>query len=557
MTKPTKWHMHLAKTQISLGIRPVWSVFAVHMKKAWVLSYPLSAQQSLWSVWADAQADLSLRWVHSHFVRFDMKWLILHILFKVLNPGNHIAKRCPEHGSISFIHCKHAVPLGRRYRHLRKIMEERARLELLKDCLFRIKMATTFVNDLESLVLAEYRTVYGITHDCSKDVHLSKLCCLNALCEDLRTQVGHWYCIKQKLHTNRWLQPIFGALYFQLQNVRDMLNHLRDKTIYWLEKLILTGLQVFAHGDVENVTHEMIWNITRGLEDFNNVLKSINTSSTSKSFISACHLSQTSEMSPFDVTITNSYADVAERIRAIPFTRVLNILANERSKYAALEAHRFFTTNDEFIKVLYSGKLPDFVWTEETKNSLDRQDRDTSDYHTATGSMTSLSAAVLKVGSIKAPDLSNLISPLVEVARKEHSFAEHFLLIVCNSTNLLRRNDNSQRSRRPVKASQSVSFGRPPRGHSETPVLSRSDSGRKSVSWGDSADSSIRSQLISRYMDMYWNNFGANLSTIFFELNWDKQKTMHQSEIGSLLICNTTVIALIKHMMEHVCLKGR
>ena len=25
MTKPTKWHMHPAKTQISLGIRPVWS----------------------------------------------------------------------------------------------------------------------------------------------------------------------------------------------------------------------------------------------------------------------------------------------------------------------------------------------------------------------------------------------------------------------------------------------------------------------------------------------------------------------------------------------------
>ena len=36
-----------AKTQISLGIRPVWSVFAVHMKKAWLLSYPLSAQRRL------------------------------------------------------------------------------------------------------------------------------------------------------------------------------------------------------------------------------------------------------------------------------------------------------------------------------------------------------------------------------------------------------------------------------------------------------------------------------------------------------------------------------
>ena len=36
-----------AKTQIRLGICPVWSVFAVCIKKAWVLSYPLSEQQRL------------------------------------------------------------------------------------------------------------------------------------------------------------------------------------------------------------------------------------------------------------------------------------------------------------------------------------------------------------------------------------------------------------------------------------------------------------------------------------------------------------------------------
>ena len=39
-------------------------VFAVRMKKARVVSYPLSAQRRLWSDWADAQADLSLRWAH-------------------------------------------------------------------------------------------------------------------------------------------------------------------------------------------------------------------------------------------------------------------------------------------------------------------------------------------------------------------------------------------------------------------------------------------------------------------------------------------------------------
>ena len=50
-------------------------VFAVCLKKAWVLSYPLSAQQRLWSDLADAQADLNLRWAHTHFVGFVMSWL--------------------------------------------------------------------------------------------------------------------------------------------------------------------------------------------------------------------------------------------------------------------------------------------------------------------------------------------------------------------------------------------------------------------------------------------------------------------------------------------------
>ena len=67
MIKPTKWPVRPAKTQVSLGIRPVWSIFADRMKKPWVLSYPLSAQRRLWSVWVDAQADPSLHWAHRSF----------------------------------------------------------------------------------------------------------------------------------------------------------------------------------------------------------------------------------------------------------------------------------------------------------------------------------------------------------------------------------------------------------------------------------------------------------------------------------------------------------
>ena len=51
-------------------------VFAVRMKKAQVVSYPLSAQRRLWSDWADAQSDLSLRWAHTHFLGFIMSRVI-------------------------------------------------------------------------------------------------------------------------------------------------------------------------------------------------------------------------------------------------------------------------------------------------------------------------------------------------------------------------------------------------------------------------------------------------------------------------------------------------
>ena len=55
----------LRKTQISLGIRPLWSESLLCAQ--WVAkdSVLLQADSEDWSDWADAQADLSLRWAHS------------------------------------------------------------------------------------------------------------------------------------------------------------------------------------------------------------------------------------------------------------------------------------------------------------------------------------------------------------------------------------------------------------------------------------------------------------------------------------------------------------
>ena len=67
-TKPTKWHVHPAKTQIRLGIRPVWSESSVGSSAPTISSCRRWIKD--WSDWTDAQADPSLRWVHGSFCWF-------------------------------------------------------------------------------------------------------------------------------------------------------------------------------------------------------------------------------------------------------------------------------------------------------------------------------------------------------------------------------------------------------------------------------------------------------------------------------------------------------
>ena len=81
-------------------------VFTVCMKKAWVLSYPLSAQQRLRSAWADAQADLSLRWAHMPFCRF------CHALARIYYEGSDQDTHLHHLIKTFFVHLKGLHILG-------------------------------------------------------------------------------------------------------------------------------------------------------------------------------------------------------------------------------------------------------------------------------------------------------------------------------------------------------------------------------------------------------------------------------------------------------------
>ena len=66
-------------------------IFAVRMKKAWVLNYLLSAQRRLWSDWADAQADLSLPWAYTQFAGFVTSQLKFRFFVRCLNACMYVS----------------------------------------------------------------------------------------------------------------------------------------------------------------------------------------------------------------------------------------------------------------------------------------------------------------------------------------------------------------------------------------------------------------------------------------------------------------------------------
>ena len=76
-------------------------VFAVRSIDRYGPKVSSCRQLRLWSDWADAQADLSLRWAHSHFVGFVMRWLTY--LFCVFSHPNTVILICLKSG---LVHCE-------------------------------------------------------------------------------------------------------------------------------------------------------------------------------------------------------------------------------------------------------------------------------------------------------------------------------------------------------------------------------------------------------------------------------------------------------------------
>ena len=68
MTKPTKWHVRPAKTQISMGIHPVWSEFSL---SAW---RKLGSLATRWTCSEDSDQTRQMPRLGAHAISLVLSW---------------------------------------------------------------------------------------------------------------------------------------------------------------------------------------------------------------------------------------------------------------------------------------------------------------------------------------------------------------------------------------------------------------------------------------------------------------------------------------------------
>ncbi|GAB1599547.1 uncharacterized protein LOC115219716 isoform X2 [Argonauta hians] len=476
--------------------------------------------------------------------------------FRIVCPGRHACKRSFDHSGLNITHCRDGVGLGKYYLQLQKIMEKRAWLEFTHDWMYRVKSALLFIQELESMVYTEYCTLYDIMHNKQLPQEIeSKLCGLNSICEDLRVHSNHWNSIQQRIRTQQWMQPVLSSVYPELKMLKKVFFQLQDATIWWIHKLIKIGLVVFSHSQMSHVSNEVFWSVARGLEDFNSIVTSANLNSFHDN--SRIIFKDPNLMALWNSIMINSkfhHLPSLNTITPVSLNHTLNCFANQRCRYATFDTHRFLTKSDEFIDNLDIGAHSGFVWNDASSNILSTVSSESVDCPTTNGGSASLSTVILNMNPLKTPDLSILMSPLTDFVRREQEFAEKFLSVICNSTNFLRP-DTSNSSSTP-KESKSVSVNRlTARRFSGTPVLSRTDSRRKTVSWGDTANSSLKSQLVASYLENIWENFGNNFLHLLYEPAWNGERSLMRTDVGSLYLVNDALVLMLCRMIYHGIVK--
>jgi len=224
--------------------------------------------------------------------------------------------------------------------------------------------------------------------------------------DELRIHLARWSTVRRRLLADRRLRADLPTIWNTLDVSCRRLGDLSRSAIKWTRRLIRIGFRVLAHGDLDRIGQDTLWNVARGLEQFNS-------------------LASTQPRSEFrlggEVASWRGTRRQSWKHGGVTLSTVLHMIASERAKYAAASSVEHFASNPDFLHlVLTRGpRIPPPSWLPVV--------------------LTPTSGTLTVVpDSVDVPDLVGQPSPLVDFSRRETTFASRFLHVVCHSTDLIR-----------------------------------------------------------------------------------------------------------------------
>ena len=343
--------------------------------------------------------------------------------------------------------------------------------------------------------------------------------------DELRNHLSRWMIVRRRLLADRRLRTHLSAIWNTLDSACRRLSDLSRSAIRWTRRLVRIGFRVLAHGDLDRIGQNTLWNVARGLEQFN----SLASAQLRHEFL------LDGEVSSWRGTRRQS-----RQHGAVSLSTVLRLIANERAKYAAASSVEHFTSNPEFLRVVLTRgpSIPPPSWLPLVLSP-------------GSGSTRTLTAVP---ENVSVPDLAGQPSPLVDFNRRETTFASRFLHVVCHSTNLIRPRSAVELS----PAAADIRRNDAPSGDGSVEgSTGRNDGGpRKNVSWGDASLSVAVQATTRRYVGDIWRMFARHMVNFLVNLEWKETRRESRGRLGSVLICFHSATLVLERMIRQAASDG-
>jgi len=450
-----------------------------------------------------------------------------------------------------FHHVTRSAQLALGLRDIDRLLVVRARLQFVRQVSLQIRSAATFVSELRQLLDDECRTWYGVVRN-DTDGRSPSTCLeqLHLLVDELRVHLGRWSTVRRQLMDYRRLRRRLVGQPSQLTSSFDSMTTTEDAV--WLRladlgeaafilihRLVTIGFRNLAHCDLERIGQYTLWNVARGLEQFNALLSSTDW----------CRHRLHSTLSSSSWSTRNR-----PPTGPVSMITVLELVSNERSKYAAASIREHFVDHHEFLQLLTRSRVPEPSW----QRFLDR---DCSPSRvcvqmpdSTSGKSRPTAANVIEMNSngdyINVPDLVGLPSPLIDFSRRESTFAARFIEVICRSTSLIQfaTSQSDVVESDPLAAvsdESSADLNVSSDCETQSPFATGS---RKTVSWGDASLAIAAKQTMKYYLYAIWRRFAEHLFEFLITTEWlaSRERRSSKDRFDGILLCpNTTALVLL------------